>query len=344
MKQCDESSAVTKNCVTAGRRAFLGGGLLLCPLCLVLELVLLCAATDAMAQTHSNAPNPMFTVEVEDLSQKFLDFCDAAVQTNATPEDRWKLWKERYGYAAVPPIPAGQQMAREQLDAAWSKYPAEIERIRRGAAALTPSPGERLNAVATLLGADEPVRIRLIAFVGTFRRNAFASGLKNGVSTISIPLEDSDQNHALDMTHEFTHAVQMQIGSWSKQDVASAIFAEGLAMRVTERLNPGFAPSIYTTSSPEWMRQCEMRLPRVLAELKEHLADGGAEAVSKFMLGTGTAGINREVYCGGWFIVGKLLGDGMTFSQLAKLKQDDAEARVAATIDVMLEATGPGGF
>ena len=142
-------------------------------------------------------------------------------------------------------------MAHDQLDAAWPNYPATIQRIQRGAAALTPSPQERLGDVAMLLGADRPVRIRLIAFVGTFHRNAFASGLKDGVSTISIPLEDSDKDHALDMTHEFTHAVQMQMGAWSGQSVASQIFAEGLAMRVTERLNPGFPASVYATGSPE---------------------------------------------------------------------------------------------
>jgi hypothetical protein len=306
------------------------------------QLILFCAATGAIAQTHPDAPNPLFTVEVEDLSKKFLDFYDTALRTNATPDERWNLWKEKYDYAAVPPIPAGQQMAREQLDAAWPKYPAALERIRRGAAALTPAPQERLDAVANLLRTDEPVRIRLIAFVGTFHRNAFASGLKNGVSTISIPLEDSDQNHALDMTHEFTHAVQMQMGSWSRQNVASAIFSEGLAMRVTEHLNPGFPPYIYATSSPEWMGQCESSLPQVLSDLKQHLADTGAEAVSKFTLGAGAAGIKREVYCGGWFVVGKLLHDGMTFPQLGKLKQDEAEAKIAATFAVMLKANPAG--
>jgi hypothetical protein len=311
--------------------------------CLLLLLFLFCALTAAIGQTWLSGSNPLFTVEVEDLSQKFLDFYETAAQTNATPDERWKLWKEKYDYAAVPPIPAGQQMARQQLDAAWPKYPAAIERIRRGAAALTPSPRERLYAVATLLGADHPVRIRLIAFVGTFRRNAFASGLKNGISTISIPLEDSDQDHALDMTHEFTHAVQMQMGSWTRQDVASAIFAEGLAMRVTGRLNPGFSAYTYATSSPEWMGQCETDLPQVLAELKQHLADSGAEAVSKFTLGTGAAGINREIYCGGWFVVGKLLNDGVTFPQLGKMKQVEADARVDAAIDAMLEASRAGG-
>jgi len=79
-------------------------------------------------------------------------------------------------------------------------------------------------------------------------------GVKDGVSTIAIPLEDSAQDHALDMTHEFTHAVQMQEGGWNSQSVASAVFAEGLAMRVTEHFNPGFPENITLQVLPHGLR------------------------------------------------------------------------------------------
>jgi hypothetical protein len=150
---------------------------------------------------------------------------------------------------------------------------------------LTPSPQERLDEVATLLGRDRPVHIRLIAFVGAFHKNAFASGLKDGISMISIRLEDSDQDHTRAMTLEFTHAVEMQMGSWSGQSGASQIFAEGLAMRVTECLNPGLPAEIYTAGSADWIEQCEARRPQVLSDLSQHLGDTGAEAVSRFTVG-----------------------------------------------------------
>ncbi len=292
--------------------------------------------TTARSQTDALKPQANFTVEVRDLSPKFLDFYEAAIQTHADPDQRWQLWKEKYDFAAMPPIPAGQQMAREQLDAAWPQYPAAIPRIRLGAASLTPSPPDRLIQIATLLGAEGPVRIRLIAFVGSFRRNAFSSGLRDGVSTIAIPLEDSDQDRDLDMTHEFTHAVQMQMGGWSKQDVASAIFAEGLAMKVTEHLHPGLTSNVYAASTPEWMHRCSADLPAVLHDLQLHITDTGAEAVSKLIYGTGAAGIEREVYCGGWFVVEKMMEEGMTYAQLGQLKQSDAEARVTTTLKLML--------
>jgi hypothetical protein len=131
-----------------------------------------------------------YTVDITDLSQKFVDFYNSSVGEHVDPDRRWELWKNKYDFAAVPNIPAGQKMAREELDAAWA-YPEAMSQIRLGAAALAPSPQERLTKVAELLGAQGPIRIRLIAFVGTFRRNAFSMGVKDGVSTIAIPLEDS---------------------------------------------------------------------------------------------------------------------------------------------------------
>jgi hypothetical protein len=304
-----------------------------------LLLTLLITSGLLSAQAPKVQPATAYTVDITDLSQKFVDFYNASVEENANPDQRWKLWKSKYDFAAVPKIAAGQKMAREQLDAAWPKYPEAMSQIRLGAAALA-SPQERLTKVAELLGVQGPIRIRLIAFVGTFRRSAFSMGLKDGVSTIAIPLEDSAQDHALDMTHEFTHAVQMQAGGWNSQSVASTVFAEGLAMRVTEHLNPGLPANIFT-GSPAWLEKCEASLPQVLNELKEHGADSGAEAVSKFTYGTGAAGINREVYCGGWFVVGRMLSDGISFSTLGRMTQAEAEARVAETIGSLLTSNAP---
>jgi len=213
------------------------------------------------------------TVSIVDLSAKFLDFYKAASQPNVDPEKRWLLWKQKYDFAAVPPIAVGQKIAREHLDEGWTQYPTALQRIEKGAAGLKPAPQPLLEKVVILLGSKQAVHIRLIAFVGTFHREAFATGLKDGVSTIAIPLEDSDEQHALDMTHEFSHAVEMQQGNWSGQSVASTLFTEGLAMRVTEQLFLGKAPNIYTASSPEWMQQCSTELPRVLRDLQSHLRD-----------------------------------------------------------------------
>jgi hypothetical protein len=46
---------------------------------------------------------------------------------------------------------------------------------------------------------------------------------------------------------------------------------------------------------------------------------------SKFTYGTGTAGIDREVYCGDWFVVGRMLSDGVSFSTLGRMSQTEAQ-------------------
>ena len=52
-----------------------------------------------------------------DLSPRFLDFYAAA--QGATPDARFGIWKDRYDFAAVPPTPQGDAIARKLLDAAW---------------------------------------------------------------------------------------------------------------------------------------------------------------------------------------------------------------------------------
>lgn len=295
--------------------------------CLVLVLIMLGAFTPA--RQAQSLKHPLWVVTVEDISPKFVDFYDAAARPGVTPDQRWELWKSKYGFAAVPPIPTRDKIAREQLEEAWPKYAAAMPRLRRGASALAPNPQRRLDSVATLLGAQIPLRIRLITFVGNFQRNAFATGFQNGVSTIAIPLEDSDEEHAIEMTHEFTHAVQRQMGrGWDQQSVASAIFSEGLAMHVAEKLNPRFPVNDYSASTPEWFKSCQTQLPRVLAELKPHLADQGASAVANFIYRTGPAGISREIYCAGWAIVGDLQKDGFSLRRLGSMSQANAEKSV----------------
>jgi hypothetical protein len=313
-----------------------------------LVLVLVTLAAFAPRQRAQTLEHPSWVVMIEDISPKFIDFYDAASAPGVTPDQRWALWKSKYDFAAVPPIATRDKIAREQLEEAWPKYAAAMPRLRRGAAGLAPNPQRRLNSVATLLGAQVPLRIRLITFVGYFHRNAFASGFQNGASTIAIPLEDSDQEHALEMTHEFTHAVQRQMGKgWDQQSVASAIFSEGLAMRVTQRLEPGLPTNDYSASSPEWFKSCQTRLPQVLAELKPHLADQGADAVAKFIYQGGSAGIDREIYCAGWAIVGDLQKRGLSLRRLGSMSRAEAEKLVGREfskhINVKSAASGIGG-
>jgi hypothetical protein len=66
---------------------------------------------------------PAINLEVVDLTPRFLAFYEAAQAVDTDADVRWRLWQEHYGFAAVPPTPDGQALARRLLDEAWTAYP-----------------------------------------------------------------------------------------------------------------------------------------------------------------------------------------------------------------------------
>src|SRR3982751_3208832 len=103
------------------------------PIILVTSLVLVLCWGNVSAQSQNQSPNkapsqdnlrpPKPSVEVVDLSPRFIKFYETATAEKADPERRWQLWQQLYGFAAVPPTPEGKVMARTLLDKAWSQYP-----------------------------------------------------------------------------------------------------------------------------------------------------------------------------------------------------------------------------
>ena len=87
-------------------------------------------------------------ITVRDLTPKFLTFYRAATARQLDPDARFRLWQADYGFAAVPPTPQGDSMARTLLDRAWPNYPSVLARIERGAAGLEPSPQATLDRVS----------------------------------------------------------------------------------------------------------------------------------------------------------------------------------------------------
>ena len=96
------------------------------------------------------------------------------------------MWKRLYGFAAVPPTPFGDSLARRLLDGAWTRYPDSLPRIRKGVASFGVNPDVELGRVVSLLGCGQNTRVRLIGFVGGFEDNAFAFST-DGVPTRPRP-------------------------------------------------------------------------------------------------------------------------------------------------------------
>ena len=162
--------------------------------------------TLATALVAQGVPKPALTIE--DLTPKFLRFYQTTIQEHADPNRRWELWKQLYGFAAVPPTPQGDQMARKILDNAWPRYESALPVIRRGIGNLQPPPAEILDSVAATLGVDVPIRAKLLLFVGGFDNNAFTSPGTNGIPTVALPVEGTGS--VLILTHEFTHVVEAE--------------------------------------------------------------------------------------------------------------------------------------
>jgi hypothetical protein len=159
-------------------------------------------------------PLPPLNLTIKDLTPKFLAFYDEAKKENALPDRRWEIWKKDYDFAAIPPTPEGQQIARKLLDDAWSRYPAVIDRIRAGASGMTPDPNRTVRSIAELLRPEKPVNITLIVYVGGFENNAFTAA-QDGKINVAVPIESDADWRALYMTHELTHGVHISMGSFS---------------------------------------------------------------------------------------------------------------------------------
>ncbi len=276
----------------------------------------------SLVQCHSGTTAPV-TVTIDDRSKKFLDFYSRAQAENAGEARRWELWKSLYHFAAVPPTPEGDRMAREMLNQAWPKYAAALPRIRQGAGVFSPAPSAAFADVARLFGADVPLHVRLIAYVGDFDGNAYSAEDEKAQPFTALPVE---VDTGFVMTHEFAHVANAELAHLSlgwRRTIAHTIFVEGLATRAAQRLHPGRPDSSYTGEfSKDWLARCEGMRERILADLEPHLASDDPDLVMRYTMGKGGAGIEREAYYAGWLAVGEMLTNGATFPQLARM--DDA--------------------
>lgn len=275
------------------------------------------------------------TLKWLDLTSRFLMFYEAA--QGVDDEVRWALWKEHYNFIALPPGPERDQRARQMLDACWDRYPEALERIRAGAQLFRPEPQGALDAVCRVLDYKGDLTVGFVLFVGAFGRNAFAAP-QNGAPSVFFPVEEDDvSGREIFLPHEFTHAVHNALtGRAMTYDfsVAYLVMMEGLATRVSQLLVPGRPDEAYLALEPGdgWMEQCRTRSGEILAGIRPCLTEADPQSLMRFTLGTGTTGLIREAYWAGWTLVGRLLEQGRTPAELARL----SEAQCAALLDEMI--------
>jgi predicted Zn-dependent protease DUF2268 len=273
-------------------------------------------------------------VTVEDLTPRFLAFFDSANAAGADADQRWVLWKRLYHFAAIPPTPFGDTLARRLLDSAWSRYSGSLTRIRQGVAALPVKPEVVLQRVTRLLRCGEGARVRLTVFVGGFEANAFAFIGPDRIPVVAIPIEAGDATRS--MTHEFAHAVHRggctAFSADYDQSLGELVVSEGLAMRVVEQLVPGHDAAYYTTAAPGWLQAAEAQRIGILRGIREHAAEHGT--AQRFTFGRGTTGVTREAYYAGWILVGVMQSEfGMSLHDIAVTPATEYPELVRRAID-----------
>ena len=271
-----------------------------------------------------------YTLVTRDLSPRFLDFYAAA--QGLSPDARFQVWKDRYDFAAVPPGPGGEAIARQLLDAAWPKYASAMPVISAGYPGMRPRPLDVLIKVGALFQAPTPMRVGFTAYVGGFEINAFTAADKDGV-VVSAPIEMDVAQRTLTLPHEMTHAVHINISHLSggyERALGRVVFEEGLAMRATQHLVPDHPDHDYVGDEP-WFSQGMAVGGRVLSAMTPDLFRSDAETLLKYTFGSGNTGREREAYLAGWIIVGRLLKGGRSFPELARIPEADLPALVQRT-------------
>jgi hypothetical protein len=292
-------------------------------------------SSGAIARPYTNSTIGKPHITVVDLSKKFLAFFDSASRTPLDRDARWAMWQRLYGFAARPPGPFGDTLARRLFEGAWERYPAALPRIRQGAKGFGFVPDSVLRQVAELLGCGADTHVQLIAFVGGFEANAFAFPAPDGTQTIALPVEAGDARGAL--VHELTHAVHhsktcANITSGYEMSLPELVLSEGLAMRVAERLIPGYPSIHYIGGTQAWFDSADSRRTAILKGIQQHISDLGGATAQRFTFGNGTTGLGREGYYAGWVITGALLDRGVSLHQMATTPSSQLPALISRGI------------
>lgn len=283
-------------------------------------------------------------VEFTDLTPRFLEFYDSAMAVGAEPDRRWALWQHLYGFAAVPPTPAGRERARELLDAAWDRYADALPAIRAGAKAWPLSPQVVLDRVHAEMGCGAPPRVRVTAFVGAFDGTAFSWTWPPGVLNVAVPVEAGDAEASL--VHELTHAVH---AACSGGDLAHAqpplriVLAEGLAVHAVSALLPAGGTTRHLKADDAWLARCRTEGPRIVRALLDEPDVADPAVIERYTSGAGATGMPREAYCAGWLVVGWMLREeGRSLRALASLSPEAASAALRRAAEAYLSSATHG--
>lgn len=281
----------------------------------------------------------LLTIRIRDISPRFLTFYQSVLAEGASGDRRWELWREHYGFAAVPATAAGQALARRQLDESWEDYAPLLPRIRAGVEAVRPRPRTILQRVSELLELDRPMEVEVVFFVGTRGGSAFSYALPDRWQ-MALPIEEDPRDREITASHEMAHGVHTELaglrGEWYRS-LGQMVLGEGLAMHVAGALYPGRSPWTYTGGGEGWYREAESREEEILRGVMGSADNATPRALDRFTVGPGPAGLRREAYYAGWVLVEHLLETGWTLPGLARVPRGLMGRVVERSLGEMLD-------
>lgn len=272
-------------------------------------------------------------INVVDLTPRFLAFYEKAIEVDSADE-RFLLWKEHYDFVALPPgLPDRNERARKMLDEAWPNYTDVMDRIKLGISSLSPSPVPALEQAAELLNAEDDIpSITLLYYVGMLEDNAFFAPRPDGSVVVALPAEMDPGRRDTAMAHEFVHAIHNSLSDLvlgPEGSIANLVLSEGIAMHATRTLFPKKPDTEHLGGNQEWQQACHQRIDVILDQIEAVLEIRGPETVSRFTVGEGLTGIEREGYCAGWYLVDRLLEGGRTLAGLVRVPESQVAAVLA---------------
>ncbi|UOR13246.1 hypothetical protein [Halobacillus amylolyticus] len=276
----------------------------------------------------------MDIIKITHLKDEFLAFYNQAVTSKAHPDERFKLWKQLYGFSVTQSGNQDDQLSKDMLDHAFPQYAYAVDRIEHfepnheEIATLLAAVKEELNYLPT-------VHMSIVFFVGNFESDPFLQTDDVDHITLYYPIEKDLKQ--LDLAKELARAIYcLKLGDSSPfaKSIAHITLQEGIALHTAEKVNTSFALSVPSYS---WMNVCKQEPNRIMINLLPHIKRNDYEALYSFTKGRGASGFFNEAIFVGWVAVKHLLNQGKTLSELAAIPEEKVTAFIEQTLYNVLD-------
>ncbi|MDO4814714.1 MAG: hypothetical protein Q3988_06400 [Gemella sp.] len=278
-------------------------------------------------------------IEFINLKNKFLDFYEESTKVDSI-QDKFNIWKEKYNFAAIPPTEEGQKIAFNMFEKSYGKYEKCIDKIKSFEVD-EEKVNRILEKVKETLNCSESVDLSVIYFVGFFEGNAFVAPSGNKLA-LCLPIENdnSELYDEMILAHELTHIVHYKVqkseATWLRP-LSFLLLEEGLAMRVSKEVVPGMTEYQYVSSKEEWWNECEEESSKIIEGLLPYVKEEISEILFKFTMGAGTTNREREAYYVAWNLFDKLLEQGFSLEELARISKEASKEFVEKQVKLLIE-------